>query len=109
MITMQANAEQILKLRDKMVKLRAKAASSTFPGEVKLYIAKVDELHKIVLDLQAKVDEELHTVLDALADCPDSIGGEHDFCDECCCHGDCRDCGYTNPEYDAKANLCPHA
>lgn len=73
------NATQI---NDKISKLRAKAESSNFPAEAAAFFAKADELAKLLV-----------------SKCSKSENGEHDFCNDCCCHGDCRDCGERNPEW----------
>lgn len=41
--------------------------------------------------------------------CTKSIDGEHDFCPDCCHHGECLDCGLTDPNYDPKLDGCPCA
>lgn len=34
---------------------------------------------------------------------PCTNGGDHNFCDDCCHHGECIDCGVGNPYFEGCA------
>jgi hypothetical protein len=62
----------------------------------KLLIAKADSTPFVLeeLALRAKAAEFLAAAPAPASDC------DHNFCWDCCCHGDCRDCGMQDPDFD---------